>query len=242
MTGRRRAASRARRGVRLAGAMGAAALVAASVACEQDESDRGAVLLVGDSIFSMATEELTWVLRSDGWQVTIDARPGAGIRNGGFDEVDWPSRLRDLVAVVQPRVVVVELGTNGCGRCDSIPQAIDHDMTQLRGVDQVLWLGVATFGPRAEQGTVVNAELGGATERWDNLEVLPYDDWFAGHPELIPPDDVHPTPAGEQALAEHVGDALRERGSGSGGGNRALGALALVLVAVVLLRGGRKTS
>ncbi|HEY8524393.1 MAG TPA: GDSL-type esterase/lipase family protein [Acidimicrobiales bacterium] len=215
------------------------ALVTAAPSCEGTISPPGPVLLVGDSIFFMATDELTYTLRAEGWDVTVDAVSGSGIRNGGFEYVSWPDRLRDLVDVVDPEVVVVELGTNGCGNCDSIPEAIEADMAELRGVELVLWLDVATFGPRAEKGGAVNAALEDAAERWDNLEILPYDDWFAGRTDLIPADDVHPTPAGERALARHVADALADRTAATGddAGSKALGALVVVIAAVVLFRG-----
>lgn len=237
--GTRRGRSRPRFG----GVLGACVLVAVTSGCEGTISPPGPVVLVGDSIFSMASDELTSALRGDGWEVTVDAYPGAGIRNGGFASVDWPARLRDLVAFAQPEVVVVELGTNGCGQCSSIPAAIDADMAQLRDVDLVLWLDVATSGPGADRGRAVNAALRAAAGKWDNLEVLPYDRWFAGRADLIQPDAVHPTPAGERALARHVADALRDRSGpadpSEGGRAKALGVLAFVVVAAVLLRGGK---
>jgi lysophospholipase L1-like esterase len=221
----------------LAGVVGLCLLVAAA-GCEGEASRPGPVLLVGDSIFFQATDELSWVLGSDGWEVTVDAEPGSGIRNSGFnDDIDWPSRLSDLVAYLRPEVVVVELGTNGCGRCESIADAIRDDMESLRGVEHVLWLKVATFGPQAARGREVNAELERAADNWDNLELLPYDEWFAGQTDLVPADDVHPTQAGQRALARHVGDALDARAETSEDGRgRALGALVVVIVAAALLR------
>jgi hypothetical protein len=216
--------------------------VAAAAGCEGEVSRPGPVLLVGDSIFALSSDDLNWVLRSDGWETTVDAYAGAGIRNGGYTFVDWPSRLRDLVAYVRPEVVVVELGTNGCGRCDSIPDAIAADMWQLREVDTVLWLNTATFGPRGAQGRQVNAALEDATTRWDNLEILPFDDWFEGQTDLIPADDVHPTDAGARALARHVRDALSDRsGQSDDRSAQAVGLLAVVVAAAVVLRSGSRT-
>jgi lysophospholipase L1-like esterase len=217
-------------------------LVAVAAGCEGEIERPGPVLLVGDSIFALSADDLNWTLRSDGWQTTVDAYPGAGVRNGGFTFVDWPSRLRDLVAYVRPKVVIVELGTNGCGQCDSVPEAIDADMRQLRDIGTVLWLNTATFGPRGAQGRQVNAALDAAAERWDNMEILPYDRWFEGRTDLIPADDVHPTDAGARALARHVGDELKARAGDAAGdrGARAMGLLAVVVAAVVFLRGSRR--
>lgn len=230
------------RPVRMVAACLLAAAMSGAAGCGGEISPPGPVLLVGDSIFAQASEELSWVLRSDGWDATVEAHPGAGIRGGGYDGVDWPTRLRDLVAVVDPRVVVVELGTNGCGGCDSVAAAIRDDMEQLRDVEAVLWLDVATHGPRAAQGREVNAALARAAERWPNVEVLPYDDWLAGQPDLLPPDDVHPTAAGERALAGHVGDTLRERSDTSADlRQRGLGALVVAIAAAMLVGGKSRT-
>jgi lysophospholipase L1-like esterase len=215
-------------------------LLAAASGCDGEVARPGPVLLVGDSIFALAKDDLNWVLRSDGWNTTVDAYPGAGVRNGGFTFVDWPSRLRDLVAYVRPTVVVVELGTNGCGQCDSVPDAINADMQQLRDIKTVLWVNTATFGPRAAQGRQVNAAIDAAARQWDNMEVLSFDDWFEGRTDLIPADDVHPTAEGARALARHVGDALSDRaGSKDDRGSQAMGLLAVVVAAAVLLRGSR---
>jgi lysophospholipase L1-like esterase len=243
MRGRRRPIRRPGRSwPRLAGALCASALVTVASGCDRAISPPGPVVLVGDSIFFMASDELRSALSEDGWEATVDAYPGAGIRNGGFETVDWPARLRDLVAFARPEVVVVELGTNGCGQCEpvpsAIPDAIDANMAQLRDVEVVLWLEVATFGPGADRGRVVNAALRDAADEWDNLELLPYDGWFAGRTDLIPADDVHPTPEGEQALARHVAEALQDRAADTsdGGRARALGALAFVLAVVAIFR------
>jgi lysophospholipase L1-like esterase len=227
-------------GSRLGGLVCVCLLVAGTASCEGQVARPGPVLLVGDSIFALAKDDLNWVLRSDGWTTTVDAYPGAGIRNGGFTFVDWPSRLRDLVAYIRPTVVVVELGTNGCGQCDSVPDAINANMQQLRDIEMVLWLNTATFGPRGEQGRQVNAAIDAAARQWDNMEVLPFDDWFEGRTDLIPADDVHPTDEGARALARHVGDALSDRAGGSSDrGSQAMGLLAVVVAAAVLLRGNR---
>jgi lysophospholipase L1-like esterase len=211
--------------------------------CSGEVEKPGPVLLVGDSIFFLASDDLTQALRSDGWKVVIDAYPGAGIQGGGYTSLDWPSRLADLVGSVHPRAVVVELGTNGCDGCPSLAQAIDADMASLRGVEPVLWLTVNTEGPRAELGQQVNAALAGATGRHESLELLRYDEWMKGRTDLVPADDVHPTAEGNKAVARHVADALDER---SGGWhrlrNRAVGAVVVIAIIIVLLLRPRRSA
>src|SRR5262245_45850228 len=215
-------------------------VVAASglAGCSGDIEKPGPVLLAGDSIFYLATGDLNQALQSDGWQVVIDAYPGAGIQGGGYAPLDWPSRLADLVGSVHPAAVVIELGTNGCDGCSSLADAIDADLASVPGADPVLWLTVNTEGPRADLGRQVNAALTDATHRHRNLELLRYDEWMRGRTDLVPADDVHPTAAGNEVLADHVAAALHER---SDGGrrlrNRAIGAVFVLGLLVLLLRG-----
>jgi GDSL-like Lipase/Acylhydrolase family len=213
-------------------------IVAGGAGCSGTVSKPGPVLLMGDSIFFLANNDLTYVLRTDGWTMANDSYPGAGISGGGFSDLSWPPRMRDLVAYIKPQAVVVELGTNGCSGCASLPAAIDADMETLKDVKAVMWLKVGTEGPRADVGKEVNAALEEATERWGNLTLLPYDEWVAGRPDLVPPNDVHPTAAGQAALARHVGDALDDRAADAGKTRaQALGAAGLVvLVAIVFMR------
>ncbi len=199
---------------RIVGAACACLVLAAASGCAPEVTKPGPVLLVGDSIFFLAGSDLTYTLRAHGWNVTEAAYPGAGIRGGGYIPLVWPTRLHDLVNSVRPKVVVVELGTNGCQGCTSLPAAIDADMQSLRGVPHVLWLKVNTEGPRAAPGKVVNAALEDATKRWPNLELLPYDQWVKGRTDLVPAHDVHPTPAGNVAIAHHVDEALKTRSQG----------------------------
>jgi hypothetical protein len=224
---------------RLAGAACAALLVGGATGCAP-VSKPGPVLLVGDSIFFIASPDLTYALQTHGWQTVIVAYPGSGLRGGGYTPVDWPAKIRDLVAFVKPKAVVVELGTNGCGGCASVSQAIDDDMKGMRGVDHVMWLTVGTTGPNAARGRTINKELSAATSRWPNLELLPYDTWMAS-PALVPPNDVHPTERGNQVLAGHVEQALDDRSSRFGEmQNQALGAVAIVAVAAFVLLGRRQ--
>jgi lysophospholipase L1-like esterase len=145
--------------------------------------------------------------------------------------------MHDLVNSVRPKVVVVELGTNGCQNCASLPRAIDQDMQSLRGVPHVLWLTVNTEGPRAARGKVVNAALQDATKRWPNLELLRYDEWMKGRTDLVPATDVHPTAAGNVAIAKHLDAALQTRSQGWARNHGALlVALVVVLAAYPLVR------
>lgn len=188
--------------------LGAAGLIMASTACGSDSSGRGSLLLVGDSIFFQAANELKRELRDEGWDVTVVAHPGAGLAGGGYTEVDWPTELRDELAS-DPDVVVVELGTNACGDpCGSRRSAIEAFMGLLEDVSHVFWLTVRTDPPRPHDAQAINEALRNAAGDHDNLELLPYHDWLDDRPGQAPRNNVHLTASGQQALAERLGDAL----------------------------------
>lgn len=189
------------------------ALAAAVVSCGTDEPEPpGELLLVGDSLFFQAAGELRRALEHDGWIVTISAHPGAGLAGGGYSGVDWDNRLEQVLRSVEPEVTVVELGTNGCGAdCASIPGAIEDVMSHLTDVPLVLWLNVRTDAPRPDGAESINEALRRAAEERDNLDLLPYDQWFEGRPDLLRPDGIHLTPAGQRVMAERVQRAVRAR-------------------------------
>ena len=172
----------------------------------------GPALLVGDSLFYSAGDELQGALSDDGWELRVEAQPGAGIAGGGYGGIDWPGYLEGVTDATDYQVAIVELGTNGCEGCSSIPEAIDQVMDALRDVDVVLWLNVRTESPRpgAEMAEEINRELERATERWPNLDVLPFDDWLDGDPGLIAPDGVHLTDAGQLVLTDRLRSELRD--------------------------------
>ncbi|MFP3900741.1 MAG: SGNH/GDSL hydrolase family protein [Acidimicrobiia bacterium] len=187
--------------------------VTASAGCGDDEpAPPGTVLVVGDSLFFQASPRLEREIGDRGWRVEVEAQIGAGIEGGGVDDVDWSQRLDGTVPDLDPEVAVVELGTNGCGPgCTSLPDAIDALLADLSDVPMVLWLTVRTDAPSPENAEEINADLRAATERWDNLELLPFHEWFAGRPELLEDDGVHLSPQGRDVLARHVADAVDRR-------------------------------
>jgi hypothetical protein len=226
---------------RLAGAVCAALLAGGAAGCAP-VSKPGPVLLVGDSIFFLAGADITRALQTHGWHTTIVAYPGSGLKGGGYTPVDWPAKIRDLVLFVRPEAIVVELGTNGCKGCPSIPKAIDADMASMRNVDHVMWLTVGPTGPDAARAKMINQELQAATSRWPNLELLPYDRWVAGRPDIVPSDNVHPTTGGYKVLADHIQQELDKRSSRFGTSQtQALGAVAVVALAAFVLLGRRQS-
>jgi lysophospholipase L1-like esterase len=170
------------------------------------------VVLIGDSIAYQADSQVEAALKQEGWRVEVDAVPGATITGGGFADVDWVSRIRDIVRGGPPDVVVVELGTNGCGDCSKPRDGIDQIMQELRLVRLVLWLNVRTDAPipqpAPKTARQINRALDEAADRWRNLRIVDMNGFFEDHPDLISADRVHPTSEGQFAfglfIAQHL--------------------------------------
>jgi len=187
----------------------AATMLLASACGDDIEITRpAAVLLVGDSILAQASDELSAALRDEGWHPIVDSRPGSAISGEVIVPEGWPERISNLVRVSKPDVVVVELGTNGCGSCPSLAAGIDGVMEELHGVERVYWLNVKEHAPIPERPAALNEALDAATDRWDNLEVLDMNERFGDDPALTLADDIHLSPEGVHVLAQLVVDAL----------------------------------
>jgi hypothetical protein len=180
-------------------------------------SPPGPVLLVGDSLLFQASDEMTKALAEDGWETRIEATPGAGIAGGGFTSFAWPQHLDKITKQLDYEVAIVELGTNGCDGCPSVPEAIDNVMKNLHDVELVLWIDARRGAPRPGMAMAdeINHELRKATDRWDNLEVLSLEDLLdhSSGSTLIESDGVHLTPAGQLVLTGSVREVLRDKAS-----------------------------
>lgn len=173
-------------------------------------SPPGNVLLVGDSLFFQSTDELVRLVEDDGWTVNVQAGIGAGIQGGGATPLDWAGHLAPIVENEDPEVVVVELGTNGCGpSCEGIREEIDGVLRTVEDAEVVVWLTVRA-GPPPEVMTQINQEIEAAKDRWDNLEVAPMHEWFAERPDLLVGDGIHFNDAGQAFLAEQVREVIRD--------------------------------
>jgi hypothetical protein len=191
--------------------IGTVALLAFALwATNRAPSPPGNVLLVGDSLFFQSADELTQMVEADGWTVDVQAGIGSGIEGGGLLPDEWAVHLAPIVEEKDPEVVVIELGTNGCGpSCDGLGPEIDAVLHSVERADVVVWLTVRTApGPDAPQ--LINHEIEAAQNRWDNLVVAPMHQWFAGRSDLIDPDNVHLNAAGQSHLAQHVSEVIRQ--------------------------------
>jgi lysophospholipase L1-like esterase len=165
------------------------------------------VLVAGDSITDMSTGAIAKTLKDAGWTATVEGRGGSRV-TGGFTIGSWPAELARRVSQLKPDVVVVELGTNGCGFCKTDADGIDAVMHSLRSVRRVYWLNVRLHAPIPDDPAAFNRALQQARLRWPNLHLIDMNKNIGDDPKLILADHVHPTPRGAQAIADMIVDAL----------------------------------
>lgn len=187
----------------------------ASVFGGPEVSPPGPVLLVGDSLLWQSADEMDAALAEDGWETRIEATPGAGINGGGFTSFAWPEHLDKITKQLDYEVAIVELGTNGCQGCPSVPQAIDNVMKNLHNVELVLWIDARRNAPRPGMARAdeINSELRKAEDRWDDLEVLSLEELLENPTDspMIEPDGVHLTGGGQLVLTHSVREVLRDK-------------------------------
>lgn len=173
-------------------------------------SPPGNLLVVGDSLTAQSNGAIKRVLNADGWSVTVVAEPGAGISGGGRRDVDWSEILRERVEKLDPEVVYIELGTNGCGPdCSTLPAEIDALLDEVSSVPVVLWLDVRTNVPLPNVNPHdVNNALTAASQRYPNMTPLDFDRW-GDDTALLTGDGVHFNTSGSMVMADQVSRAVR---------------------------------
>ena len=174
-------------------------------------SPPGNLLVIGDSLTAQSSSQIKRLLNDDGWSVTVVAEPGAGIAGGGRRDVDWSKVLHERVAKLDPEVVYIELGTNGCGpHCTTIPEEIDALLNEVQNVPVVLWLDVRTNVPLPNADPPeINRQLEAATTLYPNLTTLDFDEWGSRDATLLVGDAVHFNVNGEVVMADQVRKAIR---------------------------------
>ncbi len=161
------------------------------------------VLLVGDSLMNGSRAAVTFTLSQDGWDTDIEAI-------GGTTITYWSERIPYLVALQQPDVVVIELGTNDCAptECPVLAPYIDEIMRSIPASTPVLWLTIQEKILLATKRKYINNEIESAFARWPNLRLVDYERTIENHPEYHTADGLHLNDAGQQLLANLLREAL----------------------------------
>lgn len=192
------------------------AAVGVLAGCEYEGDSGPRVAVVGDSVMRAADAPLTR-------QMTVDYRFLRWNQNGvRIDE--QLEMIRPYVDVVEdPRVLVVELGTNDAAQGRTIGQvraSIDELLSvvlpSVRGC--LIWFNLKTtdIGPGTplvynDRAPRINALLTEIDAAQPKVRVFDYAAWAAGRPELFYPDGIHPNPDGARALAA---ETVRQVGFG----------------------------
>lgn len=186
-----------------------AALVIVAVVVYRGRAGDERVVVVGDSITFMASDEVTNVL--DGaYRPEVRAQPGYRI-----DQM-----LPDVRAAVEsePHAIVVNLGTNDVLQARERPDwrsgfalmtglLRDTPCVVLTTINEGVW----SFTAMPNVAGDVNREIRDAAATRDNVLVV---DWNAmvhgpGGAALLRPDKVHPSEEGQRALARAFRETLR---------------------------------
>lgn len=162
---------------------------------------RNSVMVIGDSVFIGTAGAIPAALPD--WVVTYDAEANRRLAQA----IDLIVDRRDEVG----GAVVIHLGNNYIpGERGEFAGQIDTMMLQLWFVPQVVWVTVPEVNTgRAE----INEDIRAAAERWPNMVVVDWAPEIAANPDWSW-DGLHLTPAGREAMAERLADALGTPGRG----------------------------
>ncbi|MEZ5318589.1 MAG: SGNH/GDSL hydrolase family protein [Vicinamibacterales bacterium] len=181
---------------------------------EDTPVDAFVLALAGPGVDRSYPFKLQALLRARYYDQTID------VFNGGVDgerAADAGSHLRDFIAETQPQVIIIMHGVNDLIAGVPVGQVVDalEDLVKeakARGLDVLL----STLPPQNPNGTK-GLELGDEIEDY-NFEIrrfaadkgaVPVDVYPQITLDMIGPDGLHLTQAGNQRLAEIYFDTLR---------------------------------
>jgi hypothetical protein len=158
----------------------------------EDLTSNHAVYVVGDSITYLSQASIAADLSNSGFQPTIKATPGVKI---GQSQAEITTLAQN-----QPWAWVVELGTNDAGAHDTVwPQQFLAEWSLISPASCVVYVSVS---PRA--GAVAQ-QIDGAIQKLSvlhrNVHVLDWGNIEYQNPAWLARDGIHPTPAGQAALA-----------------------------------------
>jgi lysophospholipase L1-like esterase len=154
-----------------------------------------------------------------GYRTTVRGAGGTGFvaANPDYDLPPYLEQIQDgALDLRNPKLVVIEGGSNDVGR--PVGQVREHARKILRiaahKYPRALLVLVGPLDPYGgyDDSIPIRNALRGVARR---LEVPFIDDmtWFAGHPEWLCDDYVHPTYAAQGELGKRLAKALRKRGA-----------------------------
>jgi lysophospholipase L1-like esterase len=159
-----------------------------------------AVYVVGDSITYLSEASLSADLSSAGYQPTISASPGVKI---GQSQAEISALAQN-----HPWAWIIELGTNDAGAQDSVwPEQFLAEWSLVSSAKCVIYVTVSPrAGPVANQ---IDTSMQQLADAHSNVHLLDWGTIEYQNPSWVNADGIHPTPAGQAALAALETQELR---------------------------------
>lgn len=165
----------------------------------EDLTSHPSVYVVGDSITYLSEASISSDFSTAGYQPTISATPGVKI---GQSQAEITS-----LAQSQPWAWIIELGTNDAGAQDTVwPEQFLAEWSLVSPATCVIYVTVSPrAGPVAQQ---IDASMQKLAQSHANVHLLDWGNIEYQNPTWVEGDGIHPTPAGQAALAALETQAL----------------------------------
>lgn len=170
------------------------------------DTERRSLTMIGDSLAVGMEAPLAAQLK--GWDVSVSGRIGRGLAEG-LTVVDEQAGDQDSAS----SILAVSLFTNDSpGDVAALRSGVERVLDQVGPDGCVVWGAVVAPPIGGVSFAAANRELRRLAARHQNLRVVAWDRLVAREPELLEPDDTHPTYQGYTRLAELYARAARSCG------------------------------
>jgi acyl-CoA thioesterase I len=178
------------------------------------------VVAIGDSIMDGHGLEVgqSWpevVARTHGWNLTDLAADGDGFVTPGNDGTTFADQVTKAIKL-RPSMVILSGSSNDLGKDEAeVEAAITTAVAKLHAALPDATIVAASPVWREDAFPAQLTQIANAvahTVRAAGGTVLTFADPLRGHPELMQSDDVHPTAAGQLAIAALVEQHLESAG------------------------------
>lgn len=158
----------------------------------EDLTANRTVYVVGDSITYLSEASISSDFSNAGYQADITATPGVKI---GQSQANVSALAQN-----QPFAWIIELGTNDAGAQDSVwPEQFLAEWSAVSPASCVIYV---TVSPRAGVvGQQIDASMQKLAQAHSNVHLLDWGNIEYQNPGWVTEDGIHPTPAGQAALA-----------------------------------------
>lgn len=158
----------------------------------EDLTSHPTVYVVGDSITYLSEASISSDLSNAGYQPTISATPGVKI---GQSQAEITTLAQN-----QPWAWIIELGTNDAGAQDNVwPPQFLAEWSLVSPASCVIYV---TVNPRVGQvARQIDTTMQELAQQHSNVHLLDWGNIEYQNPGYLAIDGIHPSPAGQAALA-----------------------------------------